>query len=28
PPEMMKMAEDKAKNIQLAWEKVKELRGW
>jgi len=28
PPEMMKMAEEKAKTIQLAWEQVKELRGW
>ena len=28
PPEMMKMAEEKAKNIQLAWEEIKDLRGW
>lgn len=28
PPEMMKVAEEKAKSIQLAWEQVKELRGW
>lgn len=28
PPEMMKMAEEKTKTIQLAWEQVKELRGW
>ncbi len=28
PPEMMKVAEEKAKNIQLAWEEVKDLRGW
>lgn len=28
PPEMMKVAEEKAKNIQLAWEEIKDLRGW
>lgn len=28
PPEMMKVAEEKAKQVQLAWEKVKELKGW
>lgn len=28
PPEMMKVAEEKAKQIQLAWEKVKDLKGW
>ncbi len=28
PPEMMKMAEEKAKTIQQAWEQVKDLRGW
>lgn len=28
PPEMMKVAEEKAKNIQMAWEQVKDLRGW
>lgn len=28
PPEMMKVAEEKAKQIQLSWEKVKELKGW
>jgi len=28
PPEMMKVAEEKAKHIQLAWERVKELKGW
>ncbi|MGJ8664589.1 MAG: co-chaperone DjlA [Marinicella sp.] len=28
PPEMMKVAEEKAKQVQLAWEKVKDLKGW
>lgn len=28
PPEMMKVAEEKAKQIQQAWERVKELKGW
>jgi DnaJ like chaperone protein len=28
PPEMMKVAEEKAKQVQLAWERVKELKGW
>lgn len=28
PPQMMKVAEEKAKQVQLAWEKVKELKGW
>ena len=28
PPEMMKVAEEKAKQIQLSWEKVKDLKGW
>jgi len=28
PPEMMKLAEEKAKQVQLAWERVKELKGW
>ena len=28
PPEMMKVAEEKTKQVQLAWEKVKELKGW
>lgn len=28
PPEMMEVAEEKAKQIQLSWEKVKDLKGW
>lgn len=28
PEEMMKVAEEKAKQVQLAWEKVKDLKGW
>lgn len=28
PPEMMKVAEEKAKQIQISWEKVKDLKGW
>jgi len=28
PPEMMKVAEEKAKQVQLAWEKIKDLKGW
>ena len=28
PQEMMKVAEEKAKQVQLAWEKVKDLKGW
>lgn len=28
PAEMMKVAEEKTKQVQLAWEKVKDLQGW
>lgn len=28
PPEMMKVAEEKTKQVQVAWEKVKDLKGW
>ncbi|WP_154223869.1 co-chaperone DjlA [Marinicella rhabdoformis] len=28
PPEMMKVAEEKAKQVQQSWEKVKDLKGW
>ncbi len=28
PPEMMEVAVEKAKQIQLSWEKVKDLKGW
>ncbi len=28
PPEMMKVAEEKAKQVQQAWESIKERKGW
>lgn len=28
PPEMMEVAVEKTKQVQLAWEKVKDLKGW
>ncbi len=28
PPEMMKVAEEKAKQVQLAWETIKDSKGW
>lgn len=28
PPEMMNVAEEKAKQVQQSWEKIKDLKGW
>lgn len=28
PPEMMRVAEEKAKQVQQSWEKIKDLKGW